>query len=162
MESLGRRVRPAGTRRRRGGFGHEFSEGRCAGEATRTAGGLDGVDDPVPARLLAEITNGLLQLTPVSTFKKLRRRAAPTRVHTHVVRGIEAERETASSVVQLMRRHPNVHQHSSKTTLNAVKVTEIFGVETQPGAILGQQGRGAFARLGIAVECHHGSAGRAV
>ena len=54
-----------------------------------------------------------------------------------------------------MRRHPNVHQHSSKTTLNAVKVTEIFGMETEPGAVLGQQGRGAFAGLGIAIECIH-------
>ena len=61
-----------------------------------------------------------------------------------------------------MRRHPNVHQHSSKTTLNAVKVTKIFGVETQPRAILSQQGRGAFARLGIAVEGHHGGARCAV
>ena len=68
LESLGRRVRPAGTRGRRGGFGHEFSEGRCAGETTRTAGGLDGVNNPVPARLLAEIADGLLQLAPVSAF----------------------------------------------------------------------------------------------
>ena len=151
LEGAGGRVRAAGAGRGGRGFGDEFGEAGGAGEAAGAAGGDDRVDDAEPAGLLAVVADGAFEFGAVAALEELGGAAADARVHAHVVRRVEAEGETAFRDIQLVRGHPNVHQNTVESPRDAVKVAEIFGMETQAAGMGGEQRGGTFAGRGIAV-----------
>jgi hypothetical protein len=73
---------------------------RVAGCGPRGPGA--GVNHAEPARLLTVIADGAFDLGAFAALKELGGAAADARVHAHVVRGVEAEGETAFRDIQLV------------------------------------------------------------
>jgi hypothetical protein len=146
LESPGGRMRATGTRGGRGGFGDQFGEGGSAGEAPRTAGGDDGVHNAIPTRLFPVIADRTFNLGTLAAFEELGGAPTRTRIHAHIVRSVEAERETAFRDIQLVRGHPNVHQNTVESPRNAVKVAEIFRMEMATAHLRASQGGETLGR----------------